>query len=213
MMLRNKSKAETPEEADAKKGTAGLTRSETPGGTKEERRMKVLELLDEIEEIIDTAGIFPLTGKALVDPGEVLEIVKEIRIELPEEIQQAQWIKNERQRILEEAKKEYETILKDARLQAESLIENDDITVKAKMRADEITRVAVENAKNLKIDAYDYVDSLLYNFQDKMEQLNGTYFNEMFENLQKTFDQIGTTLSNNRGEIKDLVYKIQMDQE
>ena len=38
--------------------------------------MKVLELLDEIEEIIDTSSSFPLTGKILVDAEEVLEIVK-----------------------------------------------------------------------------------------------------------------------------------------
>ncbi len=109
--------------------------------------MKVLELLDEIEEIVDTSSGFPLTGKILVDAEEILEIVKEIRVELPDEIQQAQWIKDERQRILEEAKREYETILKDAKVQAEALIENDDITVKAKMRADEIIRVAEANVK------------------------------------------------------------------
>ena len=57
--------------------------------------MKVLELLDEIEEIIDTSSGFPLTGKILVDAEELLEIVKEIRIELPDEIQQAQWINEE----------------------------------------------------------------------------------------------------------------------
>ena len=94
--------------------------------------MKVLELLDEIEEIIDTSSGFPLTGKVLVDADEIREILKEIRIELPDEIQQAQWIKDEKQRILQEAKQEYEAILKDAKVQAEALIENDDITVKAK---------------------------------------------------------------------------------
>ncbi len=46
--------------------------------------MKVLELLDEIEEIIDTSTSFPLTGKIMVDAEEILEIVKEIRVELPE---------------------------------------------------------------------------------------------------------------------------------
>ena len=76
--------------------------------------MKVLELLNEIEEIVDTSSGFPLTGKILVDADEILEIVKEIRIELPDEIQQAQWIKEERQRILEEAK-EHENLLKDAK--------------------------------------------------------------------------------------------------
>ena len=65
--------------------------------------MRVLELLEEIEEIVDTAAGFPLTGKIMVDSQELLEIVREIRAELPDEIQQAQWIKNERERIIAEA--------------------------------------------------------------------------------------------------------------
>ncbi|NLT48066.1 MAG: ATPase [Clostridiales bacterium] len=173
--------------------------------------MKVLELLDEIEDIIDTSSGFPLTGKILVDAEELLEIVREIRIELPDEIQQAQWIKDERQRILDEAKREYEAVLKEARTQAESLIENDDITVKAKIRADEIMHVAETNVKNLKMSTFDYIDSILYNFQDKMDQLNAVYFTDMFNEIQKTFDSINTTLTDNRNEIKDMIYKTQME--
>lgn len=173
--------------------------------------MKVLELLDEIEEIIDTSSGFPLTGKILVEADEILEIVREIRVELPDEIQQAQWIKDERQRILDEAKREYEAVLKDARAQAEALIENDDITMKAKNRADEIMRLAETNVRNLKLSTFDYIDSILYNFQDKMDQLNAIYFNDMFTNLQKTFDQINSTLSENRNEIKEMVYKAQIE--
>ena len=72
--------------------------------------MRVLELLEEIEEIVDTAAGFPLTGKIMIDSEELLEIVREIRSELPDEIQQAQWIKNERERIMTEAKNQYEQI-------------------------------------------------------------------------------------------------------
>jgi len=173
--------------------------------------MKVLELLDEIEEIIDTSSSFPLTGKILVDAEEVLEIVREIRVELPDEIQQAQWIKDERQRILDEAKREYESVLKDARNQAESLIENDDITLKAKARADELMRVAETNVKSLKMNTFEYIEGILYNFQEKMEHLNAVYCNEMYDKLQKSFDQIGGTLTENRNEIKDLIYRTQME--
>jgi vacuolar-type H+-ATPase subunit H len=175
--------------------------------------MKVLELLDEIEEIIDTSSSFPLTGKILVDAEEVLEIVREIRVELPDEIQQAQWIKDERQRILDEAKREYESVLKDARNQAESLIENDDITLKAKARADELMRVAETNVKSLKMNTFEYIEGILYNFQEKMEHLNAVYCNEMYDKLQKSFDQIGGTLTENRNEIKDLIYRTQMESE
>jgi hypothetical protein len=166
--------------------------------------MKVLELLDELEDIIDTSAGFPLTGKVLVDAEEVMELLKEIRAELPGEIQQAQCI-------LDEAKKEHETILKDARLQAESLIENDDITLKAKTRAAEMLRLAEATSRNLKMGTFEYIDSILYNFQEKMDKLNTVYFEEMFNNLQRTFDQVNGTLTSNRNEIKELIYKTQVD--
>ncbi len=171
--------------------------------------MKVLELLDEIEEVLETASGFPLTGKVLVDAEEIRDILKEIRVELPDEIQQAQWIKNERQRILDEAKREYESTMKDAKLQAESLIENDDITMKAKVRAEEIMRFAETSSKNLKLSTFDYIDSSLYNFQEKMDQLNAVYFNDMFQQLQQTFDQINRTIVANRAELKEMIYQTQ----
>lgn len=173
--------------------------------------MKVLELLEEIEEIVDTASGFPLTGKIMIDSQELLEIVREIRLELPDEIQQAQWIKNERERIIAEAKKEYETVIQDAQRQAESLVESDDITVRAKLRADELMRVTEETAKQLKMSTYDYVDNILFNFQEKMEQLNGLYFEDLFSTIEKTFGDINTTISNNREEIKDMAYRTQMN--
>lgn len=174
--------------------------------------MKVLELLDEIEEIIDTAAGFPLTGKIMIDAGEILEVVKEIRVVLPDEIQQAQWIKEERQRILDEAKREYEAILKDAQSKAEALIESDDITVQAKRRAQEIMDIAETNCKQLKLGTFDYIDGILYNFQEKMEQLNVMYFGDMFNNLEKSFDTINNTLSNNRNEIKEMAYRAQAEE-
>ena len=173
--------------------------------------MKVLELLDEIEEIVDTASGVPLTGKLLIDGDELTEIVKEIRIALPEEIQQAQWIKEERQRILDEAKKEYEIIVQDAKRQADIMVEENEITARAKTRAMEMTRQTEANIKQLKLDTYSYVDKILYEFQEKMEHMNGVYFGDMFTNLQKTFDGINRTVQSNRMEIKDLAYKTHMD--
>ena len=90
--------------------------------------MKVLDLLDELEEIIEVAGNVPLSKKVVVDPNEISEIIKEIRVELPDEIQQAQWIMSERQRILEEAKNEYNSIINEAQEKAEKHIASDEIT-------------------------------------------------------------------------------------
>ena len=175
--------------------------------------MRVLELLEEIEEIVDTAAGFPLTGKIMVDSQELLEIVREIRAELPDEIQQAQWIKNERERIIAEAKTQYEAVIDDAQKQADALVENNDITVRAKMRADELMQVTESTAKQLKIGTYDYLDSILYSFQGKMEHLSSIYFGEMFTSIEKAFDDINSALAANREELKDMSYRTQINVE
>lgn len=173
--------------------------------------MRVLELLEEIEEIVDTAAGFPLTGKIMIDSEELLEIVREIRAELPDEIQQAQWIKNERERIIAEARTQYEAVIDDAQKQADALVENNDITVKSKLRADELMNVTQNTAKQLKIGTYEYLDGILYNFQGKMDHLSSIYFGDMFASIEKAFNDINEALAANREELKDMAYRAQMD--
>jgi len=171
--------------------------------------MKVLELLDELDEIIELASSVPVVRKVMVDPNEITEIVKEIRLELPDEIQQAQWIKNERTRILDEAKAEYESIIKDAQEKAAALVEQDEITIKAKERADEILRVAKENCSVMKMSILDYTDGMLYNLQEKVDQMYATYFTDMYDDLQNTFEKINSNIANSRNEVKEQIYKSQ----
>lgn len=173
--------------------------------------MKVVELMQEIEDILDTASGFPLTGKVMVDPGEIRNLLKDIRDELPEEIQQAQWIKNERQRILDDAKKEYDSLIKVANEKADQLVEENDITLRAKKRADEIMRVTEENVRNLKMDTFQYIDEVLYTFQEKITTMNESYVQRMFTDLNDLFDKINKTIVSNRDEIKDLSYRTESE--
>ena len=98
-----------------------------------------------------------------------------------------------------------------AQAQAEALIENDDIVIRAKQRADEIMTITEENCKNLKMQTFDYVDSILYNFQEKMEQLSAMYLGDMVGNLEKSFDAINQRLSDNRNEVKEMAYRAQAE--
>jgi vacuolar-type H+-ATPase subunit H len=176
--------------------------------------MKVLDLLDEIEEICETSSSMPLiSNKIVVDKAELTEIVKEVRQALPDEIQQAQFIKNERQRILDEAKQEYELLIKDAEKQAEIMVSQHEITEHAKERAKEIMTTTEQNVKTLKMNSFEYVDKVLQDFQQTMNLIDGNYFQEMFANMQQTFDNINRKLEDNRSEIKELAYRTQMGDE
>ena len=172
---------------------------------------KVLDLLDELEDLIEGATAVPLTSKVVLEAEEVFARVKDIRLSLPDDMQQAKWIRDERDRILAEAKAEYERIIREAKKQADYLVETDDITKRATKLAGEILEDAEVNARMLKMKTYDYVDKMLYDMQGKMDELNMKYFGEMYTNLSHTFEEIGATLNSNREEIKALAYKTQSE--
>ena len=56
----------------------------------------------------------PFSAKIIVDKEEMLDLIKEIRLKLPDELKQAKWVKEERQRILAESQKEADGIVKEA---------------------------------------------------------------------------------------------------
>ena len=172
---------------------------------------KVLDLLDELEDLLEEATTVPLTNKVVLEPEEIFAILKDIRLSLPDDMQQAKWIREERDRILADAKTEYERIIREAKKQADYLVETDDITKRATKLAGEILEDAEVNARMLKMKTYDYVDKILYDMQGKMDELNMKYFGEMYTNLAHTFEEIGTTLNSNREEIKNLAYKTQSE--
>ena len=174
-----------------------------------EDTMKVMELLEELEDIVDAATNVPLTSKIMLEAEDVFNIVREIRLALPDDVQQAKWIRDERDRIIADAKAEYERIIREAKKQADYMVETDDITLKATKLAQEIMEDAELHARLLKMKTYDYVDKILYEMQAKMDELNMKYFGEMYTNLEKTFNEIGQTLTANRDEIKELAYKVQ----
>ena len=174
-----------------------------------EDTIRVMELLEDLEDVVEGATKVPMMNKVMIEAEEVNNIIKDIRLSLPDDVQQAKWIRDERDRIMAEAKAEYERIIREARKQADYLVEESEITARATKLAHEIKQDAEMQARILKMRTYDYVDKMLYDMQGKMDELNMRYFGEMYSNLEQTFEQINGTLSNNREEIKQLAYKTQ----
>ena len=51
--------------------------------------MEILELIENLEDIIERAITVPLSGKSLIDKDELLDVIEEIRLKLPDELKQA----------------------------------------------------------------------------------------------------------------------------
>ena len=60
--------------------------------------MEIFTLLETLEDMLEKSRSVPFSGKCVVDKEEILDIIKEIRLKLPEELKQAKWVKEGRKR-------------------------------------------------------------------------------------------------------------------
>jgi len=129
--------------------------------------MEVLNALEKAEDLIEKGWSF--FGVSVINKNEMLELLKEIRIKLPDEVKQARWIKEERQRILLEAQKEGETIVKEVENRIASMVDENEITRKAFEQANETIINAQKTAREIRSGSLDYADEILAKLQDNLK--------------------------------------------
>lgn len=131
--------------------------------------MEIFTLLETLEDILERSKGVPFSNKSLIDKEEILEIIKEVRLKLPEEMKQAKWVKEERQRILVEAQKEADDIVKEAENRIISMIDEHEITRKAYEKKAEIIETANEMSREISKGTKDYADNILSGLEVALE--------------------------------------------
>ncbi|MCR1898155.1 ATPase [Irregularibacter muris] len=136
--------------------------------------MQIMYLLDQLEDIIENGATLPFSNKTLVNVEEVIAIIQDIRINLPDEIKQSQWIKEERKKILVEAQKEAETIVEETENYIKKMVDENEITKNAYELAEEIIQKAQDNAKEIRLGTKEYADSILLKVQSQLQDILST---------------------------------------
>lgn len=155
--------------------------------------MDVIKLLEYLREIIETSAKVPMTGKVVLDKKETLEIIEKVIAYLPDELKKAQWIVEEKERILGEAIQEAENLKKENLILLRRQVENHDITKEANSRAEEIIASAQRNAKAIRLGARDYADEILNQLDGEIADKS----NQMLINLKNELQQFLTDLESN----------------
>ena len=91
----------------------------------------VLQLLDELEDVLDSSKAVPFSNKVSVDKEEIYDIISEIRLKLPNELKQSKWVIEERNKILIDAQREADEIVKNAEDRMVRMIDDNEVTKKA----------------------------------------------------------------------------------
>ena len=84
---------------------------------------RIEQLIGEIEEYIDSCKFQPLSNtKIVVNKEEMEELLVELRLRVPEEIQKYQKIISQQDAILADAKAQAESMIGDAKVQTEEMV-------------------------------------------------------------------------------------------
>ncbi|HBX77183.1 MAG TPA: hypothetical protein DEG43_06035 [Acidimicrobiaceae bacterium] len=129
------------------------------------------EQLRELIEIVETAKSMPMSGSAMVNRDEVLDILDEIVAHLPEELRAARWLLKERDEVRAKAAREAEGIIADAKSRVAQMVQEREIVKVAALRAEQITEDAEADARQMRREAEDYCDQKLASFEVVLDRL------------------------------------------
>ncbi len=124
--------------------------------------MNIDDNLNYLDELLDRAATVPFsTKKVVVELEAVRDCINDIRVNLPQEIKQAQLIVKDRKSIMEQAKNEEERIIRQAEERAKQITSNNEITIQAKQRAVEIITQAQDKSKEIRNATNEYIENVL----------------------------------------------------
>jgi vacuolar-type H+-ATPase subunit H len=131
-------------------------------------RRPTVDPIDRIDAIIalaEGARSVPMSRNCMIDRGELINLLDQLRGELPGELRRSVALLEERDKILEAGRNEAERIITEGEAEHARLVSINEITVSAEHEAARIVGEARSEAQRLREEVDDYVDTALANFE------------------------------------------------
>lgn len=111
---------------------------------------RIEQLIDEIEEYIDSCKYQPLSNtKIIVNKDEIDELLRELRMKTPDEIKRYQKIISNKEAILNDAREKAQALINEATEHTTELINEHEIMQQAYAQANEVVQLATRQAQDI----------------------------------------------------------------
>ncbi|MBU3160555.1 ATPase [Clostridium frigoris] len=170
--------------------------------------MDVIKLLEYLQGIIESSSKIPVTGKAVINKREILDIIDQIINHLPDEFKKAQWVCDEKERILVDAKKQAKIFEEETVDKIRRRVEKQDLVKEALNRSEEIIASAQRDAKIMRLGAKDYADEILSQLDKEIELKGQKMLHEIKGDVQDFLilmqEEVTNTTTSIRENVKEL---------
>ena len=154
--------------------------------------------IQQLEDMVREAKSMPLSSSALLNRDELLELVEQMKSSLPEEVKQARWVVRDREELLAKARRDAEQIVEDARAEQLRMAEREEVVKRAQQESERIVAEAGESARTMRLEAEDYVDAKLAQFENALQRF-AEDFEVTREALDRTLEQVQSGRERLRG--------------
>ncbi|MDX2159715.1 MAG: hypothetical protein SF162_00180 [bacterium] len=133
--------------------------------------MDIQHLVDRLEDLIDEGRHVPFSKFTLIDEERALEIIDQMRISIPEEIEKAARVLAQRDRILAQANEEAGRLVQMARERGDQLIDKEALVQLARSKSEKIIEAANQEADNITDEADQYVMESLNDLERRLSKM------------------------------------------
>ena len=138
--------------------------------------MQVRQVIEALEQKINTARKVPITGYSMVDGGAILDLIGQLRIALPNAVVQAQDVLSEKDKILADARAEADrTADKADAIYADTVNKANEIRDQIHQEADQYDKATREKARQeseaMIADAQTRAEAILLNAQQQAQKM------------------------------------------
>jgi hypothetical protein len=163
--------------------------------------MDLASRIQQLEDMVREAKSMPLSSSALLNREEMLELVASMREQLPDEIKQARWVVRDREELLAKARREAESLVEKARAEQSRMVAQEAVAQAAQEEAERIVSDARDQAHQVRMEADDFVDAKLAQFEIAIQRLQ--------ELLTQTHESLGANVAKVQAVLSDSLQQTQ----
>jgi cell division septum initiation protein DivIVA len=136
--------------------------------------MNILYLLDQLEDLLKDSSKVPMTSRVLVDEQELLDVIDQIRVSIPDEIKEATRLTRQREQVLEDARAEADRLIRAADAQIADRLAEHHLVRSAEARAEQIEDRARQHADQVRRESDQYAYRVMQRLREQIAQVSQT---------------------------------------
>ena len=128
--------------------------------------MKSIEIIENLIQQVKEARSVPLSRDgALVNRQDFIELLQQLREQLPDDVQVANEILEAKESVIDEGRRAAEALIDKAKDQARRLISEHSILAQAQREAQGLLQMAEVEVEKMRLETNKYIDARLANFE------------------------------------------------